>query len=211
MKQAITPPYWQEAKDHLSTSDPILSKIIATYSTKSEGLTSRGDPLETLLRSIVGQQISVKAADAVWGRFENLFPNQNMTASHALTLTKAELRSAGLSRQKVKYITGTAEAFHTGKMHPEKWEKWDDEAIIKELITLPGIGRWTAEMFLMFHLLRPNVLPVQDLGIQKAFELHYKNPWKSHLSAHAEKHWHPYRSVASWYLWRSLDPVPVAY
>lgn len=203
------PPYWHEAKACLTKQDPIMGKIITHYH-GHEGMRSRGDALQTLLRSIVGQQISVKAADAVWGRFHALYPNGTVTAAATVTFSPEALRGVGLSRQKVKYVLGTAEAFLTGTVHPKAWENWDDEDIIKELIQLPGIGRWTAEMFLMFYLLRPDVLPVADLGIQKGYEQHYGQPWKPNLTEHA-KIWQPYRSVACWYLWRSLDPVPVAY
>ncbi|MDD9912788.1 MAG: DNA-3-methyladenine glycosylase [Alphaproteobacteria bacterium] len=199
------PDYWEEAKTYLQKQDAVLDTLIKNY-TGEEGLVSRGDAFETLVRSIVGQQISVKAAASVWNKLADAYT----ISPEALAKVEAEqLRSCGLSRQKVKYITGTAQAFHNGQIHPNKWGDWQDEDIIQELTTLPGIGRWTAEMFLMFYLLRADVLPLKDLGILNAFERQYgKAP--TELKNHATA-WQPYRTVACWYLWRSLENQPTNY
>ena len=198
------PVYWEEAKAQLSAEDGVLGGIIQKY---NGTLQTRGDAFTTLARSIVGQQISVKAAASVWGKFETAAGEMQPQA--VLKLNEDDLRGCGLSRQKVKYLTGIARGFEEGIVHPGLWQEMDDEAIIAELTKLPGIGRWTAEMFLIFHLLRPDVLPLGDLGVLKAFEVHYDQP-REKLEKHA-RIWQPYRTVASWYLWRSLDPEPVAY
>ncbi|MFZ2620692.1 MAG: DNA-3-methyladenine glycosylase 2 family protein [Alphaproteobacteria bacterium] len=203
---ARRPAYWDEAKITLAQADPVLGGIMAHYH-GTEGLTNRGNAFETLVRAVVGQQISVKAADSVWGKLSGAV---EIAPPALMAATVEQLRGCGLSGQKVKYIQGIAAAFAEEKIHPAKWQSWDDAAIMAELIGLPGIGRWTAEMFVMFHLLRPNVLPLADLGLVKAFEMHYQQP-RTALAAHAERYWQPYCTVATWYLWRSLDPVPVAY
>ena len=199
------PHYWEEAKAALSEADPVMQNIIANYHGE-EGLQNRGNAFETLCRAIVGQQISVKAADSVWAKFMAL----GKLSPEWLAEQEAEyLRTAGLSRPKVKYLKGIAEGFVNGTVHPKLWAEWNDEEIITELVKLPGIGRWTAEMFLIFHLLRPDVLPLADLGLLKGFEVNYAKP-REELPAFSAQ-WQPYRTVATWYLWRSLDPVPVAY
>ncbi len=173
-------------------------------------LKSRGNPFETLLRAIVGQQISVKAADAVWARVCAATPIQ---AEKISTLEIDHLRACGLSRMKAEYAIDLAAHFAEGRIKPRRWARMDDETIIEELVDVRGIGRWTAEMFLIFHLLRPNVWPVDDLGLLKAISLHYRDGKK--VSAREAKEigetWQPWRTVATWYLWRSLDPVAVEY
>jgi DNA-3-methyladenine glycosylase II len=201
--------YWAKAKRHLTKHDPVLAPIIKRYS--GEMLVSRGDPFFTLARSIVGQQISVKAADSVWAKFQAAVVD--VTPGRVLITSPDVLRACGLSGQKVGYMLGLAQHFeaHTQRMH--HLADMDDEAVIRELTSIKGIGRWTAEMYLMFHLGRPDVLPLADIGLQKAVFIHYfegqKIPLKQ-ITALAEA-WRPYRSVATWYLWRALDPVPVAY
>lgn len=197
------PPYWAEAKDVISAADPILGDVITRYTAtgKPEGLGERGDAFTTLVRSILGQQISVKAAESVWNKLNTAF---EIDADELATADADMLRACGLSRQKVKYITGTAQAFSRGDMHVEDWPDWRDKDIKDELIKLPGIGAWTAEIFLMFHLMRPDILPAQDLGLIKSFEKHYEQP-RQFMPDYAEI-WRPYRTVASWYLWRALDP-----
>ena len=212
------PAYWSAAQQHLQNDAP-LAAIMAAHPTGC--LQSRGDAFHTLMRSIVGQQISVKAADAVWARLHARV--QPFTPATLLACAPEDLRAVGLSSRKVGYAQGIAAGFVNGTLHPAKWAEMDDEAVIAELVRLPGIGRWTAEMFLMFHLLRPNLLPVDDIGLLKAYEKHYLLPAASAaapptraqvvaaLKAHAAAHWVPYCSVATWYLWRSLDPVEVSY
>jgi DNA-3-methyladenine glycosylase II len=173
-------------------------------------LKSRGNAFETLLRAIVGQQISVKAADAMWARV------CAATAIKADVVAKLDidaLRAYGLSRMKAGYAIDLANHFVGGNIKPSRWHNMPDETIITELIAVRGIGRWTAEMFLIFHLLRPNVWPVDDLGLLKAVGLHYLNGEKITPRTAKEfgERWQPWRTVATWYLWRSLDSVAVAY
>lgn len=205
----MTPHYWNDAKKHLLISDKILGKIISSY--HGEMLTLRGDAFYTLSRSIIGQQISVKAADTVWGRLVNQLGD--ITPKNAIKASETTLRECGLSAQKVRYLHGLAAHFIENEAHIKNWNKLSDEEIIKELTSLNGIGRWTAEMFMIFHLARPDVLPLADIGLQKAIFRHYNNSEKMTLAEIFEigQKWKPYRSVATWYLWRSLDPVPVSY
>ncbi len=178
-------------------------------------LVSRGDAFSTLARSIVGQQISVKAADAVWGRF--CASCGELTPKSVLRRRATTLRSCGLSERKVEYIRDLCDHFISGRVDPARFAGQDDEAIIAELTDIRGIGRWTAEMFLIFNLLRPNVLPLDDLGLLRAVSLHYLGgdavtgrEGRARVETLATS-WAPWRSVATWYLWRSLDPVPVEY
>jgi DNA-3-methyladenine glycosylase II len=189
-----TPRYWAQATRELSARDPVLRKIAAA----SQGLTlrSRGDAFSTLARSIVGQQISVKAADSVWQRLTAALPALEPAAVECLDADT--LRACGLSHRKVGYLKDLAQHFSNGTLDPRVWPQRSDEQLIEELTQVRGIGRWTAEMFLIFHMTRPDVLPLADLGLQKAMRLHYRQ-------------WRPWRSVATWYLWRSLDPMPVEY
>jgi DNA-3-methyladenine glycosylase II len=178
-------------------------------------LASRGDAFKTLARSIVGQQISVKAAQAVWGRFADCCGE--MTPRAVLRRRAKTLRACGLSDRKVEYIRDLAQHFVSGRVDPQRFVQQTDEDIIAELVDIRGIGRWTAEMFLIFNLLRPNVLPLDDLGLLKAVSLNYFDgvpvqgrDGRERVMALAAA-WEPWRSVATWYLWRSLDPVPVEY
>ena len=212
--------HWPTAAAKLTKHDPILATLITRFPTT--GLTSRGEAFTTLVRAIVGQQISVKAADTVWARLSALTP---ITPQALQVLSPETLRTAGLSGQKIRYIHGLAAGFLGGTVHPAAWPTLPDDTIIAELTRLPGIGRWTAEMFLIFNLLRPNVLPLDDLGLLKAVTKHYPQapalgpqkglakwrPVQAWLKTHAAAHWQPYTSVATWYLWRSLDPAEVAY
>lgn len=204
------PHYWQEATAALSAEDAVMSGIIDSY--QGETLEGKGDPFLTLARAIVGQQISVKAADAVWGRLEAGLGGL-VAPPQVLGHTEDSLRAFGLSRQKALYLQDLSRYFDEERHTIDNWDEMSDEELIKSLTSIRGIGRWTAEMFLIFHLLRPDVFPVDDIGLQKAVFRHYYNDEKQTLKAlrlHGER-WRPYRSVATWYLWRSLDPVPVAY
>jgi len=203
------PAYWNEAKAHLSARDKIMRGLISAY--EGEMLTMRGDAFYTLARSIAGQQISVKAADTVWKRLEGYLKEISPVGVYAST--EEQLRSLGLSRSKVSYLQDIARHFIDNPKAESIWPGANDEEIIRELTALRGVGRWTAEMFLIFHLGRPDVLPLADIGLRKAVERHY-NKGKAMPPARMEKlgeSWRPYRSVATWYLWRALDPVPVAY
>ena len=207
----MRPDFWLKAKRELARNDPVLAKIIRAYPKVS--IERRGEPFYTLARSIVGQQISVKAAQSIWNRVAALAPGMQPAEIIALRARKRRLKAAGLSDRKVEYIVDLAKHFAAGTIHPHRWESMGDEDVIDELVQVRGIGRWTAEMFLMFNLLRPDVFPVGDLGLQKAVHLHYYDDERialERLRAHGEM-WRPYRSVATWYLWRSLDPVPVEY
>lgn len=206
----LLPDYWDSAKKTLSKADPVMKKIIRAY--EGETMTGKGDPFLTLARSIVGQQISVKAAESVWRKLETGLAGKVIPAS-ILLHSEDQLRSHGLSRQKALYLQDLARYFTEEKRTIKSWAAMDDETLIQSITSIRGIGRWTAEMFLMFHLLRPDVLPVDDIGLQKAVEKHYghgERLTRAKLRAHGEM-WRPYRTVATWYLWRSLDPVPVEY
>jgi len=204
------PAYWAEAKRALADADPVMHALVEAH--PRDSLRSRGDPFLTLMRSIVGQQISLKAADSVWARLCATLP-----AVTPIEVRKAgleSLASCGLSRRKAEYIHDLARHFDEGSLHVASWPGMDDEAVIAELIDVRGIGRWTAEMFLIFNLLRPDVLPVDDLGLQRAVVLLYcggEEEQSAALVRHVAEAWRPYRSVATWFLWRSLDPVPVDY
>lgn len=202
------PDYWTAACRALSRADPVMAGLIRAY--PDVALRSRGNAFETLLRAIVGQQISVKAADAVWAKVCAATP---IKPEIVAALDVDALRACGLSRMKAGYAIDLAAHFAEGRIRPRRWARMDDEAIIDELVDVRGIGRWTAEMFLIFHLLRPNVWPVDDLGLLKAIALHYRNGEK--ISPREAKEigeaWQPWRTVATWYLWRSLDPVAVEY
>ena len=207
------PAYWLRARRALAAADPTMATIIRAH--PRVALASRGDAFVTLARSIVGQQISVKAADAVWGRFCTTCTD--LTPRSVLRRRATTLRACGLSDRKVEYIRDLAAHFVSGRVEPARFPERDDEQIIEELTDIRGIGRWTAEMFLIFNLLRPNVLPLDDLGLLRAVSIHY---FDGEPVAGREgrarvldlgRAWAPWRSVATWYLWRSLDPVPVEY
>lgn len=205
----MIPDYWQQACQELSACDTVMRRLIAQF--PGATLESRGCAFTTLSRSIVGQQISVKAAESVWQRviaaIPEIAPDIIAAADHNL------LRSCGLSARKATYLQDLARHFTDGNLRETAWETMHDEAIINQLIQVKGIGRWTAEMFLIFHLQRPDVLPLDDIGLQRAMSLHYldKQPIDKNTLIEIAQPWQPWRSVATWYLWRSLDPLPVAY
>jgi DNA-3-methyladenine glycosylase II len=187
----------------------VLRRIIRAH--PDANLRTRGDAFQTLARSIVGQQISVKAAQAVWDRFAAL--SDGVTPAAVVMHNEEAMRAAGLSRMKVAYLKDLAARFQEGSLQPRRWARMADEAVIEDLVQVKGIGRWSVEMFLIFHLMRPNVLPVGDLGLQRAMERYYNEGeglTKDGMRDIA-KPWQPWSSVATWYLWRSLDPVPVEY
>ena len=174
-------------------------------------LVSRGDAFVTLARSIVGQQISVKAAQSVWNKFAAL--SKKITPAGVLKLKVDDMRAAGLSARKVEYLVDLALNFHGKNVSVKEWQHMDDEAIIEELVAIRGIGRWTAEMFLIFHLMRPNVLPLDDVGLINGISQNYFSgePVSRSDAREVAQAWHPYSTVATWYIWRSLDPLPVEY
>lgn len=210
------PSYWTRARRALRAADPVLGAIIAAH--PRAVLAGRGDAFLTLARSIVGQQISVKAAESVWLRVVDACG----VVEPAVLLRKraSTLRACGLSERKVEYVRDLAGHFASGAVDPARFARMDDEQIIIELTAIRGIGRWSAEMFLIFNLLRPNVLPLDDLGLLKAIGRAYldgtpasellRRDGRLRVEALAAA-WAPWRSVATWYLWRSLDPIAVEY
>jgi DNA-3-methyladenine glycosylase II len=214
----MKPTYWDDAKRVLAKRDPVLRRIIRAH--PDVHLARRSDPFTALARAIVGQQISVKAADSIWNRLvaqaesaraRNGFPR--LHATRVLALDDAAMRAIGLSRAKAAYLRDLAAHFESGKLAPRTWRRATDDALIERLVDVKGIGRWTAEMFLIFHELRPDVFPLGDIGLRRALATHYNDGEAMTVEAmHAlGASWQPYRSVATWYLWRSLDPVPVEY
>ena len=209
----VTPDYWDDACKHLARRDRVMKKLIPKFG--EARLQSRGDAFTTLARSIVGQQISVRAAQSVWDRLVGLLG----TASNRIPPAVVEgaeikaLREAGLSQRKAEYLLDLAQHFSSGAVHVPQWRQMDDEAIIEELVAIRGIGRWTAEMFLIFHLMRPNVLPLDDIGLLRGISLNYFSgePVSRAEAREVAEAWAPFRSVATWYIWRSLDPLPVEY
>jgi DNA-3-methyladenine glycosylase II len=205
-----TPAYWHEACAHLMKKDRVMRKLIPQFG--EDCLQSRGDPFVTLARSVVGQQISVQAAQTIWDRFAKLTKGKLLPAK-VLKFKVDDMRACGLSARKIEYLVDLALHFDSGALHVKQWEGMDDEAIISELIAIRGIGRWTAEMFLIFHLMRPNVLPIDDIGMLRGISENYFSgePVSRSEAKEVGAGWAPYRSVAVWYLWRSLDPLPVEY
>ena len=210
----VTPGYWDEACRHLAKRDRVMKKLIPRFG--EARLQSRGDAFTTLARSIVGQQISVKAAQSVWEKFvatQPGVPSTHLQPEGVLGTGITTLRGAGLSARKSEYLLDLARHFSTGEVHVAQWQAMDDEAIIDELVAIRGIGRWTAEMFLIFHLMRPDVLPLDDLGLIKGISVNYFSgePVSRAEAREVGEAWAPFRSVATWYIWRSLDPLPVDY
>jgi len=205
----MKPEYWSRAKRALGRRDPVMAAIMR--SRPRVFLMRRGEPFLTLARAICGQQISVKAAQSVWDRVVKCVGE--ITPEGVLKQKRPALRACGLSDRKVEYIADLAQHFADGSIHVHRWPEMDDEAIIAELTAVRGIGRWTAEMFLIFNLLRPDVFPLDDLGVQKGICVAYFKGRKVSLRTMRRlgETWRPWRSVATWYLWRSLDPVPVEY
>ena len=210
---SMTPSYWDDACRHLVRRDRVMKRLIPKFG--QARLQSRGDAFTTLARSIVGQQISVKAAQSVWERLCSPWGGAQavLRPAHVLKADSSQLRSAGLSVRKVEYLQDLARRFKERGGGAPAWDHMEDEAVIAELVSIRGIGRWTAEMFLMFGLMRPDVLPLDDLGLLRGISLNYFSgePVTRSEAREVGEAWAPYRSVATWYLWRSLDPVPVEY
>ncbi|MEQ1815690.1 MAG: DNA-3-methyladenine glycosylase [Nitrosomonas sp.] len=205
----MTPLYWTQAIQELAACDTVMHQLVRQF--EDATLTSRGCAFTTLVRSIVGQQISVKAAESVWQKVIRAIPD--MTPHTIATAEQDLLRTCGLSTRKITYLQDLSRHFTEGSLSETTWTDRDDETIIQQLTEVKGIGRWTAEMFLIFHLQRPDVLPLDDIGLQRAISQHYfdKQPIDKKTMLELAKPWQPWRSVATWYLWRSLDPLPVAY
>ena len=207
--EVSNPVFWEDACKHLMKKDRVMKRLIPQFGDAC--LETRGDAFVTLARSIVGQQISVKAAQTVWERF-TLLPRK-MTPSNVLKLKVDDMRAAGLSVRKVEYLVDLALHFDNGALHVKSWDGMSDDEIVAELIAIRGIGRWTAEMFLIFHMMRPNVLPLDDVGLITGISQNYFSGDVVSRSDAREvaAAWAPYCTVATWYIWRSLDPLPVDY
>ena len=201
-------PYARKARTHLSKADPVLARIIAKVG--PVGIQPRPERFQALARAIIFQQLAGAAASAIYGRFVALFPGADFpTPEQVLAKTVAQLRAVGLSEKKALYIRDLAEHIRDGKLNFHRFHAMSDDEIIEHLTMVKGIGRWTAEMFLMFNLGRPDVMPADDLGVQNAIKRHYRmrqRPNRKRLLKHAER-WRPYRTAAAWYLWQSLRIV----
>lgn len=204
------PAYWQRACEQLRARDRVLKRLIPACGTGH--LQSRGDAFGTLARAIISQQITHKAAQSAWERFAAA-QGGCVTPAQVLRLEVAGMRAAGLSQRKADYLLDLARHFDGGLLRLPQWPQMEDEAIIADLTAVRGIGRWTAEMFLMHHLLRPNVLPLDDAGLLKGISVNYFSgePVSRAEAREVASAWAPWRSVATWYMWRSLTPVPVVY
>ncbi len=207
------PKYWSKAKKYLSKKDKIISKLIKNYEGPSETiLTSRRDIFFSLCKSIVGQQISVTAADSVFLRFKKKC-NNKINAKTVSKLTFNQIKRCGLSRQKVLGIKSLANQILDKSFKPKLLTKMTDEEAISYLSNLRQIGRWSAEMILLFTYNRSNIWPVQDIGLLKAISKNYKKKYlpPDKFVNLLKKRFSPYCSVATWYLWRSIDPKPIQY
>ncbi|MDP1557940.1 MAG: DNA-3-methyladenine glycosylase [Nitrosomonas sp.] len=205
----MIPIYWKQATQELTERDEVIGNLILCFN--DAALDSRDNAFVTLARSIVGQQISVKAAESVWQKIIVTLPEITPRTIHLAE--EIELRSCGLSHRKISYLQELSQHFLDGALNEADWKEMDDEALIVQLTQIQGIGRWTAEMFLIFHMLRPDILPLADIGLQRAISRHYNanQPMDKSSMRILAKSWQPWRSVATWYLWRSLDPLPVNY
>jgi len=206
---ALAPDYWTEACKHLVKRDRVMKRLIPELG--DVALSQRGDAFTTLARSIVGQQVSVASAQKVWDAFAAL--PQAMTPANVLKLKVDDMRASGLSARKVDYLVDLALHFDSGRLHVKDWGAMDDDAITRELVAIRGISRWTADMFLIFHLARPNVLPLDDASLISGISQHYfsGDPVSRSDAREVADAWKPWCSVASWYIWRSLAPLPVDY
>lgn len=206
---SVSPAWWDEAKEALQQRCPVMRRIIPQYG--QARLESRGDAYITLSRSVVGQQLSVKAAATIWARL--LAAMQGETPEHLLALPEEQLRGCGLSQRKLDYLRHIAQTFTEQPQFMPRLMQLGDQEVITELTRLRGIGVWTAEMFLIFHMLRPNVTPLDDLGLLKAISRNY---FSGEPTSRAEARevcasWEPWGTLGTWYMWRSLDPLPVSY
>ena len=208
-----TPKYWNTAKKYLSKKDKVMSKLIKNYQSPSETiLTSRRDIFFSLCKSIIGQQISVAAANAVFLRF-NKKCNNRINAKTVSNLSFSQIKSCGLSRQKVFGIKSLAKQIIDKSFIPKLISDMNDEEAIIYLSSLRQIGRWSAEMILLFTYNRSNIWPIQDIGLLRAVSKNYKKKYlpPEKFVTTLKKKFSPYCSVATWYLWRSIDPEPIQY
>lgn len=208
-KLGVTPEYWDEACKHLSRRDRVMKKLIPQFG--EARLQSRGDAFTTLARSVVAQQVSTKAAESIWQRFVERVCDVNPET--VLKHEQADLQACGLSSRKALYLHELSRYFIAQPFMLAEWEALNDDEVIQRLTTIKGIGQWTAEMFLIFFMARPNVLPVDDIGLQRAMSMHYNDgqPISKLKMREIARRWAPWHSVATWYMWRSLEPLPVQY
>jgi DNA-3-methyladenine glycosylase II len=202
----MVPSYWQDALIHLTAQDGVMAKLIDTY--PNDVLQNQGNPFITLMRAVVGQQISIKAAAVIWQRLESRI--EVFSPVYFLRVEEDLLRQCGLSRNKIIYLKAIALAFEEQRLTPDLWRQMSDDEVVKQLLKIKGIGQWTADMFLIFYLNRPDILPLSDIGLLNGIKHHYGNLSKAMILERAQI-WQPYRTVATWYLWRSLDPEVVQY
>lgn len=206
------PNYWGEACNYLANSDETMAMLIDKYSNGSLSRNSNG--FHTLARSIVGQQVSVQAADSIWNKLEALLQSKIKPQTYLLQ-AEENLKKCGLSKQKVNYLKNIAEFFVNNYPNKLDLHKENHSKLESELINIKGVGSWTVEMFMMFHVNAPDIFPLKDIGLLKGFELNYnfsrkEGNFMDELQKYGEV-WKPYRTVATWYLWRSIDPVAVQY
>jgi len=198
------PEWWDDAVEFLK-QDKLLGDVVRRYPDGS--LEGKGRLFETTIRSIVGQQISVIASDAIWGRLVGLLGTP--TPENVLKFTQEELAACGLTRPKASYIYGLAE--HSTDLLQQDWKNMNDDEIKRHLVKFRGIGPWTAEMMLMFSFMRPDVFSIGDIGLVKAVKILVPDVEDKDSIEKIAERWSPYRTAASWYLWRMIDPVPVGY
>lgn len=205
---AAVPDYWEQAKSELIKRDRIMNKLIPQFGDLY--LVGHDDPFSTLARLIVAQQITAKSADAAWKKLLLICPK--CTPAQVIKAGAEPLSACGLSKRKTEYILDLADHFKAKRVHASQWEQMDDEAVIAELIQIRGIGRRTAEMFLIFNMLRPNVLPLDDPGLIQGISVNYFSgePVSRSDAREVSANWEPWRTVATWYLWRSLEPAAVS-
>jgi len=208
-----TPKYWNKAKIYLSNKDKVMLRLILKYKSPSETiLTSRKDIFFSLCKSIIGQQISVTAANSVFLKFKKKCKNK-INAKVVSKLNKSQLKNCGLSRQKILGIKNLAKQILDKSFNPKLIRKMSDEEAIIYLSNLRQIGRWSAEMILLFTYNRANIWPIQDIGLLRAISKNYKKKYlpPEKFVNFLQKKFSPYCSVATWYLWRSIDPEPIQY
>jgi len=204
----LGPDYWEKGKKELKKIDKNIKKIIELYEFPS--LTTRENMFFTLIRSIVGQQISVRAADTIWDKIVN--EAKEIRPEIIYSMDENTMRDCGLSKRKVEYMKAVSEKW-LNDYDKINWHELSDEAVTEKLVEIRGIGKWTAEMILIFTLMRPDIFPMGDIGAIRALEKIYNKGQKMNKEQIEEivKKWKPWRTIATWYLWRSIDPVPVQY
>ena len=205
----MKPKFWNKGKIYLSNKDKVLKNIISSYS--SEHLNINLNYYHSLINSIIGQQISVTAAKSIKNKFFNL--HNNISPPNVLNLDLRLIKKCGLSKQKRMYIKNISSFFIKNKKFIKNIKKYDELFIKEKLIEIKGVGNWTADMFLMFSFGSPNIFPDGDLGFLKAISKAYKKdlPLNKNYLSKLKKRWSPYNSIATWYLWRSLDPIAINY